>query len=81
MNTDRFPFPKIEVSRLEAPLKLGLRLVMGIKWGIGYVNLTYRFKIAVDDVLLLKQSQALEQRVGEPSDQVQAEALVIVLSN
>lgn len=40
---------------------------------------THRFQIAMDDVFLLKQPQALEQGVGESSDQAQAESLIAVL--
>lgn len=40
---------------------------------------THRLQIAVDDVLLEQQSQALDDRVGEPPDQAQTEALVVVL--
>lgn len=33
----------------------------------------------MDDVLAAEESQALDQRVGEAADQVEAEALVVVL--
>lgn len=40
---------------------------------------THRFQIAVDDVLPAQQPQALDQRVREAPDQVETEALVVVL--
>lgn len=39
----------------------------------------YRFEIAVDDLFSVQHLQALEQRVGEASDQGQTEALEVVL--
>lgn len=39
----------------------------------------YRLQIAVDDVLPAQKPEALDQRVGEAADQVETEALVVVL--
>jgi len=39
----------------------------------------YRFEVAVNDVLSAEEPQALDQRVGKSADQVEAEALVVVL--
>jgi hypothetical protein len=39
---------------------------------------THRFEVAVDDVFAVQQTQTLDQRLGEPLDQIEAEALVVV---
>ncbi len=43
------------------------------------MDITYRFEVAMDDILSAEQPQALDQRVGKAADQVEAEALVVVL--
>lgn len=41
----------------------------------------FRFEVAVQNALVVEQLQALEYGGGEPLDQVQAEALVVVLAH
>ena len=41
----------------------------------------YRFEVTVNDLLLMQHLQALEQGVGETTNQGQTEALEVVLLN
>lgn len=47
--------------------------------GVAHGTGTYRFQIAVYDILLEEEPQALDDGVGEAPDQAQTEALVVVL--
>lgn len=46
---------------------------------IYYKISTYRFEIAMNDVFLEQQPQALDDRNGKATDQAQTEAVIIVL--
>lgn len=39
----------------------------------------YRLQITMDDLLVVQQAQAFDYRVAEPTDEAQAESLIVVL--